>query len=50
VRDGKGRLLGLFTRGPSKERLARAKERAAFEGPWKTTDEILARLSSLEQQ
>jgi hypothetical protein len=50
LRDARGRLLGLASRGPTEEEIAEARRRLASDGPWFTTQEVLDHLRSLEQR
>lgn len=50
IRDATGRLLGYLQPSPSDARIAAAKERAKSDGPWRTTDQVIDRLQSLEQE
>ena len=50
LRDEQGNLLVSIARPFSDERIADALERAKSDGPWYTTEEVINRLKSLEQQ
>jgi len=46
--DANGRRLGTLTRPPTEEDVRLAKQRAAGDGPWHTTKEVIAHLKSLD--
>ncbi len=48
IRDRQGRLLGYATHGFTADDIVLARQRLASDGPWFTTDEVLARLKSVE--
>ena len=52
ILDDSGILVGYVTRQPlaSPEEIAEADKRAAWKGPWHTTEQLLARLQALGQQ
>jgi hypothetical protein len=52
ILDESGILVGYVTRQPlaSPEEIAEADKRAAWNGPWHTTEQLLARLQALGQQ
>jgi hypothetical protein len=50
VRDGQGNILGVLSPIWTAEDLADAKRIRASDQPWHTTEEVLARLRSLEQR
>jgi hypothetical protein len=50
LRDGDGRLLAYIPRPFTSERIADAKRRAEFDGPWYTTEQVLNHLASLDQK
>jgi hypothetical protein len=47
--DKNGRRIGILTRPPSEEDVRLAKQRAAGDGPWHTTEEVIAHLKSLDK-
>lgn len=48
VRDSAGRCLGFVTHGFTPEEVAEGKRRAASDGPWRKTAEVVEHLKSLE--
>lgn len=50
VRDGNGNLLGFFSLIGTQEDIAHAKQVLAAREPGHTTEQVLQRLRSLEQQ
>lgn len=50
VRDRNGRLLGWITPSISAEELDEIKRRRAAGGPWRTTEQVLEHLRSLEER
>ena len=48
VRDRQGNCLGVVIQGISREAVETAKRRADSEGPWRTTEQVLKQLDSLE--
>jgi hypothetical protein len=48
VRDAKGTVLGVIPSIWTDEDIAEAKRRLASNGPWYTTEQVLAHLRSLE--
>jgi hypothetical protein len=48
VRDAKGTVLGVIPSIWTEEDIAEAKRRLASNGPWYTTEQVLAHLRSLE--
>lgn len=50
VRDAKGNLLGTIPPIWTEEDIAEAKRALASNGPWYTTEQVLAHLRSLEQK
>jgi hypothetical protein len=52
ILDESGILVGYVARQPlaSPEEIAEAEKRAAWKGPWHTTEQVLARLRALEQE
>lgn len=48
VRDSAGRHLGYLTHGFTPEEIDEARRRAASDGPWSTTAEVLEHLKSLD--
>ncbi len=48
--DAEGNRLGFFTRPVSSEEIAIARQRAASDEPRRSTQEVLDRLQSLEQE
>lgn len=49
VRDQHGQLLGYVSRPLSAAEVAEAEKRLASDGPWYTTEQVIAHLDSLEQ-
>ncbi len=50
VRDPEGRHLGYLTHGFTAKEIAEAKARLAAPGPRYTTEQVLAKLQSLDQK
>ena len=50
VRDAQGNLLGTIPPIWTEEDIAEAKRVLASNGPWYTTEQVLAHLRSLEQE
>jgi hypothetical protein len=48
ITDSSGKLLGYLSRSPSDEEIAEATRRLASAGPWRTTEQVLERLTSQE--
>lgn len=48
IRDRSGRCLGYLSHGFTAEEIAEAERRAASDGPWYTTQQVLEHLRSLE--
>ena len=46
IRDIDGRLLGYVSPVPTAAVIAEAKRRAASSGPWRTSEEVMARLDA----
>ena len=50
IRDRKGNLVGYFSNRLGKDVVTEAKRRANSDGPWYTTEQVLAHLDSLEPE
>lgn len=50
VRDRRGNCLGVVVQGMRLEAVETAKRRAKSDGPWRTTEQVLSRLESMESE